>query len=330
MCDRRAYAVLGALLVVTAAAHAAHAQGVDRRYVEEPTGGSRCPWRHSPASMMRAVFAANPGGLALIRGTELALVLGLEDPDIATSAGPGFGAYAARVFDLPLLSRSRSASAPSGCGRRARSSRPTPASRSGSPSRSPRTSASTSALACPGTGSATAARSTARRPSTSGCRRGGAITSRSAPCSATSRPRRSGARGPAPLRARGRAAPTRARFARARDRRPDRRSRGRPRWLGAAVDAGHARITVHLGAETRELHAVDNSPTGLVAVEGRDVRALVGLELSFGSTGVTTIASGLRDDAGDRHFLGGQVVLRSSTLGPASVLGTRITSSASS
>jgi len=79
-------------------------------------------------------------------------------------------------------------------------------------------------------------------------------------------------------------------------------------------------FTIHLGAETRALHALVG-PTE-TKLEGRDVRAFVGLELSFGSTGVTTIAAGLRDDAGDRHFLGGQVVLRASSLGPASVMGT--------
>src|SRR5258707_1004019 len=39
----------------------------------------------------------NPGGLALLRGPELAVALDIEDPDVATSGGPGFGTYVASV-----------------------------------------------------------------------------------------------------------------------------------------------------------------------------------------------------------------------------------------
>ncbi|MBA3465610.1 MAG: signal peptide peptidase SppA, partial [Deltaproteobacteria bacterium] len=53
------------------------------------------------------------------------------------------------------------------------------------------------------------------------------------------------------------------------------------------------------------------------------LRAMVGLELSFGSIGVTAIGTGLRDDTGTNHPLGGQLVVRSSLVGPPSIMGHR-------
>src|SRR3569623_669536 len=47
----------------------------------------------------------NPGGLALLRGPELGLELDLEDPDVATPAGPGLGAFLASAFGGHLVPR---------------------------------------------------------------------------------------------------------------------------------------------------------------------------------------------------------------------------------
>jgi protease-4 len=60
---------------------------------------------------------------------------------------------------------------------------------------------------------------------------------------------------------------------------------------------------------------------GAREVEGREVRATLGLELSFGAAGVAVLGTGARDDLGRRHLLGGQAVLRLSSAGPPSVLG---------
>ncbi|HZJ64063.1 MAG TPA: signal peptide peptidase SppA, partial [Kofleriaceae bacterium] len=46
------------------------------------------------------------------------------------------------------------------------------------------------------------------------------------------------------------------------------------------------------------------------------------VELSFGAVGATTLVTALRDDRGDTHALGGTVVLRASSAGPPSLLGT--------
>src|SRR4051794_23169922 len=84
---------LAAIASVTALENAAHAQSVDRRYVEEPTGGLSLPTAPLAGEHDARAVVVNPGGLALLRGPDLVLALDLDDPDVATSAGPGFGAY---------------------------------------------------------------------------------------------------------------------------------------------------------------------------------------------------------------------------------------------
>ena len=82
-------------LAVIAWTGLAHAQGVDRRYAEEPTGGVAMPTTPLAGDHDARAVDANPGGLALLDGPELALALDLEDSAVADSDGPGFGAYAA-------------------------------------------------------------------------------------------------------------------------------------------------------------------------------------------------------------------------------------------
>ena len=49
-------------------------------------------------------------------------------------------------------------------------------------------------------------------------------------------------------------------------------------------------MIAHLGAETREVHALTfDSVVGQLDRDGRDVREMVGLEVSFGGLGVTGI-----------------------------------------
>src|SRR5689334_3373926 len=92
-----------ALLV--AATSTANAQGVDRRYLEEPTDGIALPTAPLAGEFDGRVVATNPGGLPLVRGTELALVLELEDPDVATTAGQGFGSFLALTGGGGILPR---------------------------------------------------------------------------------------------------------------------------------------------------------------------------------------------------------------------------------
>jgi len=310
-------AVLAALVAVTGSAHA---QGVDRRYVEEPTEGLALPLTPLAGEHDARSVAANPGGLGLLRGTELALVIDIEDEDVATSAGPGVGAYAATLIDLPVLPKFAI-----GLGAEwLRPSRKQLAPDPGEPFRF------TLAFATPlgkhagfgfswhkfrnggdldGTssvdlglstrwGSRLAVGATLRDVATSPVNR--TEVQRRYELEAVLRPL---AHDALELAIGGRIGENNADI---------------DGWarLSARLTRG---FTVHVGAETRELHALAGPLN--VEVEGRDVRAMVGLELSFGRTGITAITTGLRDDNGDRHFLGGQVVLRSSQLGPPSLLG---------
>src|SRR6187551_1077822 len=93
------------LLAVIATSGIAHAQLVDRRYAEEPTGGLALPATPLTGEHDARAVTINPGGLALLRGPELALALELEDHDIATSSGPGFGAYVATSGGGSLVPR---------------------------------------------------------------------------------------------------------------------------------------------------------------------------------------------------------------------------------
>ncbi|MDQ3370281.1 MAG: signal peptide peptidase SppA, partial [Myxococcota bacterium] len=80
-------------------------------------------------------------------------------------------------------------------------------------------------------------------------------------------------------------------------------------------------VTFHGAAESREVHSFIDTATGRLEDEGRDLRATVGLEISFGGLGVTALATGLRDDTASNHALGGQLVVRSSAIGAPSIFG---------
>src|SRR5215510_4460371 len=97
--------VVIAALAALAAPGAAHAQGIDRRYVEEPTAGMALPATPMAGEHDARAVVVNPGGLALVRGTELALALDVEDPAVATSAGQGFGGFWAQSIGGRILPR---------------------------------------------------------------------------------------------------------------------------------------------------------------------------------------------------------------------------------
>nr|MBA3498741.1 signal peptide peptidase SppA [Deltaproteobacteria bacterium] len=88
--------------------------------------------------------------------------------------------------------------------------------------------------------------------------------------------------------------------------------------LSARVARG---FSVHAAFETRETYAFVDTAAGSIEDNGRELRGTVGIELSFGTFGVTTLASGLRDDTASNHLLGGSIVIRSSAIATKSVLG---------
>src|SRR3954471_21799376 len=96
-------AVIAALSGALGMLGTASAQGV--RYAEEPTGGLALPTTPLAGEHDARTVVMNPGGLALVRGTELAAVLDVEDTAVATSSGPGFGAFAAGTFGGRLIPR---------------------------------------------------------------------------------------------------------------------------------------------------------------------------------------------------------------------------------
>ena len=92
-------------VVVLAGSATAHAQAVAHRYVEEPTGGMALPATPLAGEHDARAVSANPGGLALVRGTEMALALDLEDAAVATSAGQGFGGFWAQSIGGQIVPR---------------------------------------------------------------------------------------------------------------------------------------------------------------------------------------------------------------------------------
>ncbi|MBP6629267.1 MAG: signal peptide peptidase SppA [Kofleriaceae bacterium] len=77
------------------------------------------------------------------------------------------------------------------------------------------------------------------------------------------------------------------------------------------------------GVESRAVRVVETSPAGQRSETGRDLSASLGLELSFGPTGVSALGHGRVDETDARHPVGGSLALRWSPSGPASVLGPR-------
>jgi protease-4 len=315
-------AVLASIVAAGSFSEAAHAQAVSRRYVEEPTGGLALPTTPLAGEHDARTVVANPGGLALVRGSELALALDLEDRNVATGAGQGFGAFWAQSLGGRILPRL-------GVGLGLEWLRPPRGQLEPDPGQPFRF---TLGLATPlgahagfgvawhhfradgaldGTdavdlglslrlGNHIAAGAALRDVATRAV--GGAPVQRRYEAELVLRPFASDA-----LEAGfgGRIGETR---------------RDVDGWLRASLRVLRG-VYLQAGVETRELHMLD--ATGAVADErgGRDVRATLGLELSFGRFGVTSLATGVRDDAGRNHALGGTVVVRASSAGPASLLG---------
>jgi protease IV len=312
------------LLAVIATSGVAHAQRVDRRYAEEPTGGLALPATPLTGEHDARAVTVNPGGLPLLRGPELALALEIEDHDVATSGGPGFGTFFATSGGGSLLPRYGFGMAFEWL----RPSRMQLAPDPGTPFRLT-TSFALAVGARSGFGvawhhfvdeGALGSRDTWDLGYSSRWTHylavGAALRDVStAPIAGTPVQRRYELE--TLVRPLGTDALELALGGRIGETRGD-------------LD-GWARVTVRamrglyvVGAvETRELFALEDSPVGLREVSGRDVRATLGLEVSLGGLGVSAYGTGLRDERGDSHPYGSTIVLKTTTLGPPSVLGKR-------
>src|SRR5258706_9740426 len=90
------------VVAILAVSGSARAQ-VDTRYAEEPTGGLVLPATPLAGEHDARAVTANPGGLPLLRGSELALAYTRDDTSYATGGGQGFGLYAAQTFGGKII-----------------------------------------------------------------------------------------------------------------------------------------------------------------------------------------------------------------------------------
>ncbi len=316
---RRLVVVVALLL---ASAVTARAQGVDRRYAEEPTDGVALPTTPLAGEHDARAVTANPGGLALLRGAELTLALAIEDPGVASTSGQGFGLYAATPGGGGVVPRF-------GLGVGLEWLRPSRANLEPDPGQPFRfTLAYAQGLGkAAGLGVAwhhfhddgvlqgvntfdlglstrwgnhLALGATLRDLDTNPI--AGTPVQRRYELEAALRPLGTDA---LEVAVGGRVGEVRGHL---------------DGW--ARVSARVARgVWVHGGVETRALHVLADSAQGLDSFDARDYRATVGLELSFGHLGVTALATGLHDDSTNNHLLAGEVIVRASAVGPAGVAG---------
>jgi protease-4 len=308
--------------LVIAGTAVAHAQSVDRRYAEEPTGGLAMPVAPLAGEHDGRAVVLNPGGLSLLRGPELALALELQDEDVATSAGPGFGGYIATSGGGTILPRY-------GVGMGFEWLRPSRAQLApdpGEPFRftlgfalglGPKAGLGISwhhfsaegALDNEDTfdlglstrwGNHLAIGATLRDITTNPI--GGVPVQRRYELEAVTRPL---ATDRLEVALGGRLGETRL---------------DADVWGRINVRAMRGLYVVG-GIESRRLYALETSPMGMREVETRDTRATLGLEVSFGGFGMGAYGTGVRDDQGDTHALGGTLLVRASSLGPPSVIG---------
>ena len=84
-------------------------------------------------------------------------------------------------------------------------------------------------------------------------------------------------------------------------------------WLRASARLARG-FYLHAAFETRALHVLETTPSGdVLDYDDRDLRATLGLELSFGGVGVTTYGSAGLDEEGDARALGATVIARLSS-----------------
>jgi len=300
----------------------AHAQNAERSYAEEPTDGMALPTAPLAGEHDARVVALNPGGLPLVRGSEYALALDLEDPDVATSAGQGVGAFWAMSGGGGVLPRF-------GLGVGLEWLRPPRTTLEPDPGEPFRFTLGLGAAL----GTSAGVGVSWHHFSASGALDGvdtfdlGLSTrwgSRFA-LGATLRDLSTGTIAGTPVQRRyevealvrplavdalevavgGRLGETRL---------------DADGWVRLSARLARG-LTFHGAVESRAVHAFVDTAIGRTQDDGREARATVGFEVSFGRTGVTALATGLRDDTASNHALGGQLVLRSSSIGPASIVG---------
>lgn len=312
-------AVCGLVIAISAVAHA---QSVDRRYTEEPTGGLALPATPLAGEHDGRAVVMNPGGLSLLRGPELALAFELQDTDVATSTGQGFGAYMATAGGGSIVPRY-------GIGLGFEWLRPSRSRLVPDPGQPFRFTLGMAMGLGPRAGLGLAWHHYNADSELDGedtfdlglsTRWGSHLAIGAAlrdlttnPIAGTPVQRRYELE--AVTRLLGTDALEIAVGGRLGETRLDLDG-----W--ARIHARVARGVYLVGnVESRQLYALETSPMGIRDIETRETRATLGVELSFGGVGVAALGTGVRDDHGDTHALGSTIVVRASSLGPPSVVG---------
>jgi protease IV len=311
------------VIAALSASATAYAQGGEHRYLEEPTQGMALPATPLAGEHDARTVVANPGGLALVRGTELALALDVEDAGVATGAGQGFGAFWARSLGGQLVPRL-------GVGLGLEWLRPSRGQLEEDPGKPFRLTLGAAVPLGLGAGVGVAWHHFYAGDLLGGVDTfdlglslrfgsylaGGAVLRDVSTSSIGGMPvqRRYEAEGVVrPLGTDALEVGIGGRIGEARG--------DVDGWVRASVRVARG-VVVHGEVESRALRVLDDMGTGPEERGDRDVRATLGLELSFGAFGVTSLATGRRDEAGKNHALGGGLVLRMSSVGAPSVLGT--------
>jgi protease-4 len=300
----------------------AHAQSVDRRYAEEPTGGVYLPGTPLAGEHDALTTTINPGGLPLLRGPELALALDLEDQDIATTSGPGFGIYAATPFGGEIIPRS-------GIGMALEWLRPSRSNLAPDPGKPFRF---TLAYGL-GLGKSAGLGVAWHRWSAEGALAGltawdvglswraanyvavGAVVRDLATRDVADTPVQRRYELEVVTRPLGTDVLDVAVGGRVGE------TRGDLDGWGRIVARAARGFYVIANVESDQLHALVDTPMGVVDKGGRDVRFTLGVSLSFGSASVAAYGTGQRNDLGENHALGGTVIAKVSEVGPPTVLG---------
>lgn len=318
---RRSILVL-ALALAALAPRRALAQQEDRRYLAAPTDGVALPATPLAGEHDARALVSNPGGLALVRGSELLFALQLEDPELANAPGTGGGLFWAAPAGGGLLPRLGL-----GLGLEVlRPSREALKSDLGTPVRASLGAAlslsrslaigvawrhffdderldglDTFDLGASGRWGDHLALGLTLRDALAP-RALGEIVHRRYQAELAVRPLGSDAL----------ELGTSVRLE---------EESGDVDVLGRATLRVARGVYAHLGVESRRLEIESTAGAQVTDERGRDVRASLGFELSLGRFGVTTWASALRDERGSSHPLGAGLLVRSSQVEVPSVLG---------
>jgi protease IV len=302
---------------------AALAQGVAKQYAAPVTDGLAIPGTSISTEFDARAATFNAGGLALLRGTELAIALDEQDLDYATSGGPGFGAYLASVGGGDTWPRM-------GVGMGLEWLRPPRSELSPDPGEPFRFTLS----AAIGLGKHAGFGVSWHHFHDDGVLEGvdtfdlglavrlhnyvgfGATLTDIATNPIDGVPIERRYSGEVSVRPLGTDRLELAAGTRIGETRGDVDG-----WGRATVKVARG-VYVMADFEDRELLEIDDLPSGTVDRDVREYRATLGFELAIGNAGILGSATGVRDPTGANHALGGTFVARYSAVGPESVLGT--------